>query len=863
MADLPLLVFPRPTRSERAKLGGGGGKLTRPEHGAQAARLTPQFARLQQALDDQRLALQGNPFGIEPEQVLVLETVGDVSNFLNAVKKVEGLEWMGEMELEDVPPAHGFHDIKKPEKDLKGHIFLVMTDQRAMQELQNLFSQWQQNENVDFARGLAPLKHAFNHLSAIRPWAAEDRVRETGLREDWRERAAGGQSIIPFEIELWHRDRPERRQQAEAYLRQTVADLGGSITQRCEIDEISYHALLGSIPTAAAQDFIEDTTDRLNFGLLRCEDVMYLRPVGQCLTALPIEDEQTETAPAAAGGEPLADQPLIALLDGLPLTGHHLVDGRIIVDDPDGWETGYQVAWRRHGTAMASLICHGDPAAGQEPLARKVYARPILKPLASHQDREHIPDDVLPVDLIHSAVRRLFEPEGDQPPVAPTVRIINLSIGDPRHPFDATMSAWARLLDWLAWKYQVLFIVSAGNHDHPLTIPMDRTTFAALEPAAREMAAINALAADTRLRRLLSPSETVNGLTIGATHQDASTTPEYLGSTPHDPLPGQGRAAVYSAHGLGFNRTIKPDILFPGGRMFMGDGFGAEAGTTVLATHAYTRPPGQQHAAPGTSGQLDKLIHSRGTSNATALASRAADQIYSMLQELRRQPGVALPETHDAVLLKALLAHGASWGDAGNAFRAALLPGSDANKVKLQIARHLGYGQSDVERVLRCTEQRATVLGIGALDDGEADVYRLPMPPSLSTKRVRRRLTITLAWITPIKADVQKYRLAHLWIAGKPRLASKRQESDNDAVQRGTLQHEIFEDRKVLDFVDGDAMEIKVNCRKLVADADLPQPVPYALAVTAEETEGLGLPIYNEIKERIGIRVRADGEGEA
>ena len=40
----------------------------------------------------------------------------------------------------------------------------------------------------------------------------------------------------------------------------------------------------------------------------------------------------------------------------------------------------------------------------------------------------------LPVDLIHRAVRRLYEPEGGQPPVAPQVRVINLSVCDEARP---------------------------------------------------------------------------------------------------------------------------------------------------------------------------------------------------------------------------------------------------------------------------------------------------------------------------------------------------------------------------------------------------------------------------------------------
>jgi len=32
---------------------------------------------------------------MEPEQALVLETIGSVEGFMNAVKKVEGFEWLG------------------------------------------------------------------------------------------------------------------------------------------------------------------------------------------------------------------------------------------------------------------------------------------------------------------------------------------------------------------------------------------------------------------------------------------------------------------------------------------------------------------------------------------------------------------------------------------------------------------------------------------------------------------------------------------------------------------------------------------------------------------------------------------------
>lgn len=99
--NYPLLVFPEPARAARAKRFGGGGKLKIPDAASQAKRLESQLQHIQDAMDRQRIILQDNPLGIVPEQVLVLETVGSIQNFINAVGKIPGLEWLGEYELRE------------------------------------------------------------------------------------------------------------------------------------------------------------------------------------------------------------------------------------------------------------------------------------------------------------------------------------------------------------------------------------------------------------------------------------------------------------------------------------------------------------------------------------------------------------------------------------------------------------------------------------------------------------------------------------------------------------------------------------------------------------------------------------------
>ena len=392
-------------------------------------------------MENRRLELQDNPLGLVPEQVLVLETIGTVDNFVRAVENISGLEWLAEYELDDIAPAHGFEDEEKPDKHLKGQIFLVLTEQQALNQLQSLFRRWQTDSNIPFPEDLAPLRQAFRYLHTIRPWDVEDRIRETGVLEDWRDRLAHDEQEIPFEAELWFRRSAARRDRTESLLRDIVTSLNGELIQRCVIPEVAYHAVLGRLPRAQVQTIIGAPQAFREIRLLQCEDIMHVRPVGQCAVRLPDEDQaepvsDEDLARWDADQESVRGAPVIALFDGMPLTGHRLLNNRVIVDDPDGYEAAYQAHERVHGTGMASLVCHGDLNERGETAAEPLYARPILQPRRGYggQFAEAIPAAVLPVDLIHRAVRRLFEAEGDQPPVAPTVRFVNLSVGDPARP---------------------------------------------------------------------------------------------------------------------------------------------------------------------------------------------------------------------------------------------------------------------------------------------------------------------------------------------------------------------------------------------------------------------------------------------
>ena len=816
----------------------------------------PQFIRLQEAMEQQRIALQGNPLGLQPEQVLVLETIGTIEDFVKAVRRVDGLEWLREYQLDEITPDHGFENEENADKSLKGQLFLVMTDQRALRELHSLFEEWQKNPEKTFPYGLTPLKKVFKCLHTIRPWDAEDRIRETGVLDDWQERLQYGQEEVPFEAELWFRENSSRREQAESHLRTIIASMGGEVIQRCILPDIAYHAILGQLHRTQIHDIINQSNTFQDVRLLQCEGIMYLRPVGQCATL--IAEDTTETDSPEEEPQPglPKGEPIVALFDGMPLAGHRVISDRLIVDDPDGYEDAYQAHERIHGTHMASLISRGDLNEQRSTLRHPLYSRPIMQPRHDYDGRfvgEAIPANVLPTDLVHRAVRRLYETESGEPPAARSVRIINLSVCDSARPFAREMSSWARLLDWLAWKYQVLFIVSAGNHSQDLELDVPRPDLSSLTDGERERAVLKALAADARNRRLLSPAETLNGLTVAATHKDSSS--PLVSYNLIDPLVQTHVPSVFSAQGPGYRRAIKPDILLPGGRQFLSEKLGTSHAKATLQTNGFYRPPGQCVAHPGSAGRLDQTVHTRGTSNAAALASRGASFLYDLIGQLRGQPNTYLPSQYDVVLIKALLVHGASWKESYTTYEAALKNTQNSRTFKDYLGRFLGYGSVDLPKVITCTEQRVTVLGYGELGDGEGAEFILPLPPSLESVTEKRRLTITLAWLTPVNSSRQNYRVAHLWFNPKATntIAPDRVYVDHRAAQRGTVQHEVLEGDKAVTFQEGESIVIKINCRK---DAgEIVEPIRYGLAVTLEVAEEVDIPIYLEVRERLAIRV--------
>ena len=562
----PLLAFDSPSVGERVKSGGRPPKVVGPGGRRQGERLSPRFKELTEAFEAKRAELgEGTPIEADPSLVIVLDLAGSVEEFYKAVNKVEGLEFLAEMAGDTTDPDDDFYiqdrGKKRSKKSVEHSLYLVMSNARAVDQMVSLFDHWKKGPKAKFEWGLGKFKGVFSQLVDLRRWGPEDRVRETGLIERWQETldiVGDSQSSVRVEVELWYRNDRGQRQASEQEIRTIIADSGGRVVNRAKIEEIGYHALLAELPRQQVETVVRQGPQAIR--LLMAEDVMFVSP---------FEPMSVKAAPSVPGSEfsfpPVAlkdNKPRIALLDGVPFQNHDALAGRLSIDDPDDFESGYPLAARSHGTAMASLIIHGDLSVPEIPLDRKVYVRPIMchEELPSDQYVERVSPDTLFVDLLHRAVRRILIGESSRPPVAPSVRIINLSIGDRGRPLVRRMSPIGRLVDWLALEYNVLFIISAGNHVDPISIPAE----GASDRESARVAALQAVHASQIVRGILPPGDAMNAVTVGAVHADGSPDPDES-SNVWD-LSRQGEPALYSATGPGVDRMIKPDIYHVGGR---------------------------------------------------------------------------------------------------------------------------------------------------------------------------------------------------------------------------------------------------------------------------------------------------------
>ena len=820
-------------------------RLHTPEHGDQATRRDPGWTSIRKAFDAERIRVETAVGSEEPELVVVIEVADSVDTFLDKVEKLEGLEFLFE-DADDRLPDDDFHLLRKRKgadesqridsPSLASTVYFVFTDAAAVRELLSMWARFKDDPSVRLRQ---PWRKVFTQqVEDVRAWGSQDRLTRS---LDAAVQAATWEQVeqISVEVELWYRRDPGVRDESSRRVRDQTEACGGTVINECVIEGIDYHALLVELPVGEVKSFFsEDPGD-----LVSAKQVMYLHRSTQTsvrrLDAVGESPTVTSDAPTPTGS------PRIALLDGLPMSNHDLLAGRLIIDDPDEREQSYPAQHRRHGTAMASVIIHGDLSAARDALLRPLYVRPILEAPDRDDAPERYPTTDLVCDVVHRAIVRMCEGEGDTPPAAASVKLVNLSIGDPDRHLARRVSPLARLLDYLADRYDLLFVVSAGNHPQQISY----------EPQTGDLSTDlrQAIVGDLLDRQLLSPAESINSLTVGALNSDRSNAVVTAANLVE---PAEvGSPALYSAVGRGFARSVKPEVFAPGGRQIYAEGF--DEGQPVRELRPVdnvVRGPGVLVAQPGSAGSTVSAEYWRGTSLATAHVTRFASDVLDRLELLQADRGDdAVPDESLTVLTKALVVHAASWGDPTTWETDAGVSGTARRG---GLSRLLGYGRVSPSWLFTDAPHRATLVATDVLGANEQAFFDIPLPEGLRSSTHLRRLRLTLAWFSPINSRHQAYRRARLALeiptTSRDLLEVGRAEVHNQAAVRGTVQHELLEGTDAPVFGDGDRFGVLVTAR--AGAGALEDDIRFGLVATLETGIEAGIAVREQMRERVRVR---------
>jgi len=869
MNQKPLLIFPSfgdTTKRESLPPRNFSAGTSYPDKATQAHRLGGSITNLDRVFRNQTANFHSGIVGQIPEMILVFEIIGNIPEFFSAIKKTPGMEYLGEQQYDMVEPDEFFYSIdndgEQSNKLLEKRIFLSLTNNEAITELQRYWEKYQ-NDN-QLPHGAGKYNDLFQQLKDIRPYSIEDRIRDTGLRDYLTDLKKDGVTEINFEIELTYREDEKQNIDSFTVVENLIVESGGEIisSSRVTIPDIYYHACIGKAPIELFDDLSENT----NIQFLKSEKILFFRPVGQTISKLNTEDiEKTIEKPVVDNISADNDLlPVAALLDGLPLSNHHLLAGRLIIDDLNNVEKGYLAEGRIHGTTMASLILNGDlNDEDEEKFARPLYAYPIMKlRVFGQQYWEELPNDKLPIDIIHQAIKRMFEGINGEEPTAPSVKIINLSIGDGYRPFHFNLSSWAKFIDWLSEKYNVLFIVSAGNFTGDIILDIEEAAFLQLSENDKRQAVGNAIIKENYLRKILTPAEAINAITVGASHDDNSSGNMYPNAR-IDLVNEPDMINMASRVGFGYRQSIKPEILMPGGQQLYRRKHTSRTDKSIFSVESNSfnpHPPGNRVAIPSKQNKLNETIYTFGTSNAAALATRLGIKIHDVLTNLEG----SIPDKYLPVLIKALLVHGASRGRAVDFFEQNFRQheGISNSTIKKHIGAYLGFGKVKQERVLYCTDQRVTLIGFGELTKEKMATFRFPLPDSIASVQLQKKLTITLAWLTPVNPQSGKYRKSHLFFGNissyQDDVSFNRIEYDFDNSKRGTVQHDCLIGSKADAYMDGTDLVIKVSCKQDARGFKIDTKVKFGLAVTFEILNNNSIKIYNEIQSRINQRIQVE-----
>jgi hypothetical protein len=398
-----------------------------------------------------------------------------------------------------------------------------------------------------------------------------------------------------------------------------------------------------------------------------------------------------------------------------------------------------------HGTRVAGAILYprNIPSTGQQQAICWLQNARVLN------DECKLIKQLFPPDLVKEIVELYYKQYN--------TKIYNHSITGSVPCRTRYMSAWAAAIDELTYQHDILFIVSAGNI--PLNISNGNTRLSIKDHLQAKRLYPDYLLEDSC--RIANPAQSFQALTVG------SVASNYYNNTPLTSLADKkDKPSAFSCSGLGIWDTIKPEVVEYGGDVVTDNNNIPSLTTPNAVCPELVRSTLNGSCAVaadniGTSFAAPKVTHI-----AAYLAAEFPDESCLLYRALIVQ-SARLPE----------------WTKQ-----------SDVNL--FHAIRTIGYGIPNLERAIRNTENRITLITQGdrKIKARQAQIFQVKLPAELISQGedIEILVEITLSYkAQPRRTRRNRRRYLSTWLDWD---CSKRGEDPDAFLNRILKEYDAPED---------------------------------------------------------------------